>query len=246
MRTFVIALSLLILSVSGLVFINAVKLPVKKDSVFNEIGQVNSGNLPSRTHNADDASNAGRFKSSEATDRARTTPLPKVIEEPEPSVLPDKEIETEIVPINPVPEEYAAAEAVPQKPIAAVSIPKERIVAILDGEIFNTSQVPIDRNLINEIQRVVKEAKAYPDARIVVEGHTDNIPVRYPSMHFTDNLGLSIQRATNTANLLVQQGISRDKISVVGYGDTRPVATNGTESGRVKNRRVEIKIISND
>jgi outer membrane protein OmpA-like peptidoglycan-associated protein len=69
-----------------------------------------------------------------------------------------------------------------------------------------------------------------------VEGHTDN--------KGTDayNMDLSNRRALAVKNLLVQRGIADSRIEAVAYGETLPVATNDTEAGRQRNRRVEIKI----
>ena len=54
---------------------------------------------------------------------------------------------------------------------------------------------------------------------------------------------LSLLRAKSVASLLVKNGISIERISVTGYGDTRPIASNETAEGRAKNRRVEIKLV---
>jgi len=69
-----------------------------------------------------------------------------------------------------------------------------------------------------------------------VEGHTDSVGSE------TYNMDLSIRRATAVKNLLVQRGVAENRIEVIGFGKTMPVATNDTEAGRMKNRRVEIKI----
>lgn len=81
------------------------------------------------------------------------------------------------------------------------------------------------------------------DHRLVrVEGHTDNVEIgptlksRYPS-----NYDLSKARASGVVRYLVEKGgLDSARLSSVGYGDTRPTATNGNEEGRTKNRRVEI------
>ena len=76
----------------------------------------------------------------------------------------------------------------------------------------------------------------YPNTFVRVEGHTDS---RGSNEY---NMELSIRRANAVKNLLLQRGVADSRIEVVGFGETMPVATNDTEAGRQKNRRVEIKI----
>jgi outer membrane protein OmpA-like peptidoglycan-associated protein len=87
--------------------------------------------------------------------------------------------------------------------------------------------------VLGEVAGVLNQ---YPNTLVRVEGHTDN--------KGTDayNMDLSNRRATAVKNLLVQRGIADSRIEAVGYGETLPVATNDTEAGRQRNRRVEIKI----
>ncbi len=59
-------------------------------------------------------------------------------------------------------------------------------------------------------------------------------------------MDLSFLRAKAVAGILVKYGISPERISVTGYGDTRPIASNETDEGRAKNRRVEVKLIPED
>lgn len=77
---------------------------------------------------------------------------------------------------------------------------------------------------------------------IAVEGHTDNVPIR--SAKFPSNWELSASRATAVIRFLVGQGVPADKLQAIGYGDTRPKADNATESGRGKNRRVDITFLA--
>jgi chemotaxis protein MotB len=75
---------------------------------------------------------------------------------------------------------------------------------------------------------------------IHVEGHTDNLPVANAS--FPSNWELSAARAVSVVVFLEKNGIAANRLSVVGYGDAKPVAENHDFSGRQKNRRVELKL----
>lgn len=100
--------------------------------------------------------------------------------------------------------------------------------------LFNSAKLTTQaKMLIGEVSVFLKKVD---DRDISVEGHTDSVgTVVY-------NQQLSLGRATNVANELVNNGISRSRISIKGYGESDPVATNRTEEGRIKNRRVEIII----
>jgi outer membrane protein OmpA-like peptidoglycan-associated protein len=57
---------------------------------------------------------------------------------------------------------------------------------------------------------------------------------------------LSFLRAKAVARILVKHGISLERISIIGYGETHPIASNETDAGRAKNRRVEVKLVPED
>jgi len=89
------------------------------------------------------------------------------------------------------------------------------------------------RRTISEISEVITTVK---DRHISIEGHTDSIgSVQY-------NKRLSQHRAQNVANELNHRGVPRKQVSVIGYGEGAPIATNNTDMGRARNRRVEIII----
>lgn len=77
---------------------------------------------------------------------------------------------------------------------------------------------------------------------IVVEGHTDSIPIR--TFQFESNFHLSAERALNVGYYLLRSGMPSAAFSVRGYGETRPLAANSTQAGRARNRRVEILLTS--
>ena len=73
------------------------------------------------------------------------------------------------------------------------------------------------------------------DLNVEVAGHTDSMgPADY-------NKGLSKARAQAVADYLIAKGISSSRLSVKGYGESDPVADNGTDAGRAANRRVELR-----
>ena len=91
---------------------------------------------------------------------------------------------------------------------------------------------------------IVPKLKGLQNAKIVVYGYTDNVPVgpELQRQGIPDNLVLSTRRAATVANFLVAQGINPNIVSAKGVGDTRPVAPNDTPQGRAQNRRIEITV----
>ena len=83
--------------------------------------------------------------------------------------------------------------------------------------------------------------RRYPDSLIIIAGHTDNQKLA-KGAKFADNQQLSLARAQAVMNYLVRNGMDPSKLSVVGYGDTKPIADNATPEGRAKNRRVELVV----
>ena len=79
----------------------------------------------------------------------------------------------------------------------------------------------------------------YPQTSILVEGHTDS------TGSDAYNQQLSERRANSVRKLLVQRGVQEQRITILGYGESRPIATNATPEGRQMNRRVEIRINPN-
>ena len=96
--------------------------------------------------------------------------------------------------------------------------------------------------ILNQIKTLLKEV---PDNRVVVKGYTDNQKVG-PSLKelYNSNQELSRARAAAVADYLAEEGgVNPQNISVVGYADTKPVASNSTEAGRKQNRRIEIQLL---
>jgi flagellar motor protein MotB len=84
---------------------------------------------------------------------------------------------------------------------------------------------------------------AYLKARdeiLMVSGFTDNQPVGKRNSQFEDNLELSAQRALTVTRALVEEGVPRSMVFAAAFGPEQPVASNGDDKGRAKNRRVEM------
>jgi outer membrane protein OmpA-like peptidoglycan-associated protein len=88
--------------------------------------------------------------------------------------------------------------------------------------------------VLNSLASVLLE---YKDTRVNICGHTDSVGKQ------SYNQALSTIRARRVASYLAAQGISSERFTVEGFGETKPTASNKTKSGRTKNRRVEIEII---
>ena len=104
------------------------------------------------------------------------------------------------------------------------------------GLTFDFNSAMVKPEFRPTLDQVAQTLNAYPSTFIDVSGHTDSIG--------TDavNQRLSEQRANAVADYLTYQGINRARIATRGYGKQFPIASNDTEEGRAKNRRVEIKL----
>jgi flagellar motor protein MotB len=119
-----------------------------------------------------------------------------------------------------------------------------KVIAILGGGAFPVGRETPSEGLVGAIQNLLPEIVISADSMIVVEGHADSTPAssgREGSV--ADNKALSLRRAEVVARLLEAEGIDPARISIAGFGDTRPLAPNTTSNGRAENRRVEIRLI---
>jgi len=102
---------------------------------------------------------------------------------------------------------------------------------------FETNSHKIVGNTANkEINRIYDLLNKKEILHVNIQGHTDNVGAD------DFNMRLSYLRAREIYNLLIAKGVKENRITFEGYGKSRPVATNETEEGKLKNRRVEIEI----
>jgi len=103
--------------------------------------------------------------------------------------------------------------------------------------LFGSGRAELEDAGLDVIDRLVPTLAA-GGHRIIVEGHTDNLPIQ--TERFPSNWELSASRASSVVRYLQLAGIESTRLSATGYADTRPLADNGDEQGRASNRRVEL------
>ena len=121
-------------------------------------------------------------------------------------------------------------------------------VNLVEKVLFNSGRAEVNqkgRDILKKVGGILKEVEG---KEIRIEGYTDNVPIggalkeRFPS-----NWELSAQRATTVLRFLQDEtGVDGSRLSGVGFGEFRPMATNDTPEGRAENRRIEIVLIPMD
>ena len=118
-------------------------------------------------------------------------------------------------------------------------------VNMLDEILFDSGKTTIKPQGVEVLDRVGNILLKVKDRAINIEGHTDNVPIGADlSKQYPTNWELSATRATNVARYLQEKiGMNPSLLSATGYGEYQPVASNETEEGRAKNRRIEIVLV---
>lgn len=114
------------------------------------------------------------------------------------------------------------------------------LVNLPDGVTFDVGSATLKPGFRDTLDGVADSLVKYPNSLVDVYGHTDSTG----SDAF--NQTLSERRAQTVANYLMSRGVAQARLRWQGFGETLPIASNDTELGRARNRRVEIKIIPFD
>lgn len=112
-------------------------------------------------------------------------------------------------------------------------------VVRLNNVFFNSDKYELLPKSFPELNRVVKLLNDNPKIKIELAGHTD------ADGSDAYNLKLSQNRINSVRDYLVEQGVSDERLSAVGYGERQPIASNDTDEGKALNRRVEFKVVEN-
>lgn len=108
------------------------------------------------------------------------------------------------------------------------------------GLLFDTNKAELKPASKTNLTNLATILNKYPDTNILLEGHTDSQGTE------EWNLDLSKLRAQSVENYLAGQQVMETRFTVMGYGESQPIATNDTADGRAQNRRVEVAIYAND
>ncbi len=109
---------------------------------------------------------------------------------------------------------------------------------VLENIYFDFNKSNLRDGAKEELNKVVDIMNKYPMITLEFSGHTDSIGSD------SYNQKLSEQRVKAVVEYLISQDVDKERLSYVGYGETRPIATNSTDEGRQKNRRIEFRISS--
>jgi outer membrane protein OmpA-like peptidoglycan-associated protein len=113
----------------------------------------------------------------------------------------------------------------------------KKFTGVIRGITFETGKAVIRPSSDRILTEALMLFTQYPELRLEIQGHTDD------RGNDSANLALSQARAEAVRLWFIQHGVSPDRIVAVGYGETVPIADNGTDAGRAENRRVEFRIL---
>ncbi|HEY9048679.1 MAG TPA: OmpA family protein [Ohtaekwangia sp.] len=118
-------------------------------------------------------------------------------------------------------------------------------VSLAEQLLFGSGSIDVDTKGVTALQQLAKAIKDQKDINIMVEGHTDNVPISKKSQYMQDNWDLSVMRATSITRILTKAGVSPKQVTASGRGEFMPLAANDTDLNKQKNRRTEIIITPN-
>jgi chemotaxis protein MotB len=119
----------------------------------------------------------------------------------------------------------------------------EKLIINIDDKIsFDSGSSELKKEVLNALGKVAEILSNYPENTLVIEGHTDNIPIS--SKRFRDNWQLSTERALAVLNYLLKNTkLDPVRFQAAGFGEFQPIVSNDTPENRALNRRVDIVVV---
>jgi chemotaxis protein MotB len=123
----------------------------------------------------------------------------------------------------------------------SISIKNGKVyVSMADKLLFKSGSTKVDDKGIEALKKLASVLKEQADISIMVEGHTDDVPISKGIPNLVDNWDLSVLRATSITRILIEEGVEPQRIIPAGRGEYFPVVQGKTNEARQKNRRTEI------
>lgn len=119
----------------------------------------------------------------------------------------------------------------------------DKIIINIDDRIsFDSGHSELKKNFLPTLEKISKILAQYPEYYIIVEGHTDDVPIK--TARFRNNWQLSTERALSVLDYLLKNtDLDPRRFSATGYGEYKPIVSNDTKENRALNRRVDIVVI---
>lgn len=115
-----------------------------------------------------------------------------------------------------------------------------KLLSVEMNVLFDSGRFDVKPQYYSEIKKVADFLRSQPNSSVVIEGHTDSVG------NDEYNLNLSQNRANAIANVLINNfRIAASRVEAIGYGETRPIASNDTTLGQARNRRVVAEVFAN-
>ncbi len=161
-------------------------------------------------------------------------PAPAVTPAPQPAPTPPPQQPPVTPPPQPQPQPPVVTPTPQPAPPVTPPPPVRRDLLTLVGNNFEFDKSVLTAGAKDTLQQAIKLLKENPTVNVEIQGHTDSKGTN------AYNQALSERRANSVKAYFVSQGISASRITTVGFGEEKPIATNETDAGRAQNRRVVI------
>ncbi len=119
----------------------------------------------------------------------------------------------------------------------------DKLIINIDDRIsFDSGKADLKQEIMSALEKITTILGNYPENKIIIEGHTDNVPIS--TIKFRDNWQLSTERALSVLNyILREKRLNASRFSAAGYGQYNPIVPNDTPANRALNRRVDIVVV---